>query len=248
MLDYLPKKENYGYMVGMKNRFFSGNYNVLLILLILLFIFRPSSQSLVYLGIWKIFFTGTLMAAIFNCDHSKTIKNVVTIMAIPSLVLTWVELFYLQESLIISFAIFTILFILVCTTSILSDVVLRPNVGAETLRGVVCAYFLVAFMFSYIFFLIEYIHPGSFTINGHTISVFPHGYYLSQMLYFSFITLLTIGFGDIVAVQHLGQTAVVLEGIIGQFYIAILVSRLVGAYALRSERRMVKKIEHDLKG
>jgi hypothetical protein len=56
------------------------------------------------------------------------------------------------------------------------------------------------------------------------------------MLYFSFVTLLTIGFGDIVAVKDPSQTACVLEGLIGQFYIAILVSKIVAIYALRSKR------------
>jgi voltage-gated potassium channel Kch len=53
---------------------------------------------------------------------------------------------------------------------------------------------------------------------------------LSELLYFSFSTLTTIGFGDIVPVTRLGQVAAVLEGIIGQLFLAILIAKLVGVY------------------
>lgn len=228
-------------------KFISGNYNLLLIFLVLIFIFRPYGTNLLYLGIWKIFLTGTLMAAVFNCKHKKWMKMLVHLFAIPSLILTWADLFFKQEIVVISFAFFTVLFIIVCTSSILYDVILRKRVTLETLRGVVCAYFLVAFMFSYLYFLIECVNPGSFSINGKIIATFPHPYYLSQMCYFSFITLLTIGFGDIVAIQETAQTACVLEGLIGQFYIAILVSKLVAVYTFHSDTEIVKSLEKDLK-
>jgi voltage-gated potassium channel len=227
--------------------FISGNYNLLLIFLVLIFIFRPYAPSSFYLGVWKMFLTGTLMSAIFNCDHTKWVKHIVSCMAIPSLILTWLDLFFPHEFIVVAFAFFTILFIAICTASILYDVVWKARVTSETLRGVVCAYFLVAFMFSYLYFLIEYITPGSFIINGKIIPIFPHNYYLSEMLYFSFITLLTIGYGDIVAVKDLAQTACVLQGIIGQFYIAILVSRLVAIYSFNSDKHILETLERDLK-
>ena len=189
----------------------------------------------------------TLILAIFNCEHTKWVKAIISFLAIPSLILTWLDLFSDQSIIVISFAFFTILFIFVCTTSILYDVLLKAKVTLETLRGVICAYFLVAFMFSYIYFLIEYIEPASFNINGKIIPIFPYPYYLAQMLYLSFITLLTIGFGDIVPVKDMGQTAVVLEGIIGQFYIAILVSRLVGIYSFNSNKRLLERLEKDIR-
>ncbi len=227
-------------------RLISGNYNLLLIFLVLIFIFRPFAPSAFYLGIWKIFLTATLMSAIFNCDHTKLVKRTVSYLAIPSLVLTWLDLFFKQELIVLSFAFFTILFIVVCTASILYDVLVRARVTVEALRGVICAYFLVAFMFSYIYFLIEYVTPGSFLLSGKIVSVFPHPYYLAQMLYFSFVTLLTIGFGDIVAVKDVAQTACVLEGIVGQFYIAILVSRMVAVYSLHSDKQLIEAVEKDL--
>jgi hypothetical protein len=60
------------------------------------------------------------------------------------------------------------------------------------------------------------------------------------MLYFSFVTLLTIGYGDIIPVNDIAQTAVVFEGMIGQFYVAILVARLVSLYSLSDQLRILQ--------
>ncbi len=67
------------------------------------------------------------------------------------------------------------------------------------------------------------------------------------MLYFSFVTLLTIGYGDITAVKDTAQTAVIMEGIIGQFYIAILVARIVSIYSFFSDKKLIRTFEKDLR-
>lgn len=214
------------------HRLFTGNYNILLILLFLLFVFRPYTQEPIYTGIWKSFLTLAVILAIFNCSPKLSTKVVISVLAIPVILLSWVNLIDQTSVSFILVALFTVIFMIICAALIIYDVLLRARVTLETLRGVVCAYFLVAFIFAYIYLLLEYLHPGTFQLNGQIPPLFPHERYFSQMLYFSFVTLLTVGFGDIVALQEWGQTAVVAEGIIGQFYVAILVARIVAVYSL----------------
>jgi hypothetical protein len=114
------------------------------------------------------------------------------------------------------------------------------------LRGVICAYFLVAFLFAYTYTLVEYFLPGSFLIQTVIATNLPLVHLFSELLYFSFVTLLTIGYGDIVAIREIGQTVVVIEGMVGQFYIAILVARIVSVYSFYSDKRLLRKIEEDL--
>ena len=227
-------------------RFFSGYYNLLLAFLFALFILRPYDRGVIYQGVWKFILIAVLVAAIFNCKHSKRIKCLVTVLAIPVVLFSWTNLFIRTDIIFVLKAMSTILFMLISTASIIHDVVLRARVTFETLRGVVCAYFMVAFAFAYAYYLIEYIHPGSMHIANKEISVLTYSHYLSVMLYFSFITLLTIGFGDIVAVSDVGQTVAVIEGIIGQFYIAILVARLVSVYSFLSDKRLLRVLEKDI--
>lgn len=212
-------------------RFLSGYFSQLLISLILLFIFRPYHRGYIYMGIWQIFFVFVFLSAIFNCDHSKKIKIVSTCLAIPALIFQWINLIYHSEILALPFLFFTIVFVFITTTSIIKKVIINARVRMETLRGVVCAYFMVAFGFAFTYLFVSFLIPGSFHFDASISPIMTHSHLLSEMIYFSFVTLLTIGYGDITAVHDIAQTLALLEGIIGQFYIAILVSRLVAVYS-----------------
>lgn len=225
---------------------FSSYYSILLYLLVLLFIFRPYEQGLLYHAGWKLVLTGAFFSAIFNCHHPQKVKIITFILAVPSLILSWTSLIFPYLIFFVANAGITILFMAICASSILYDVVLRARVTLETLRGVICAYFMVAFSFAYVYYLIEYLYPGSFHLES-TIPLEAHSQYLSEMFYFSFTTLLAIGFGDITAKFNIAQTACVLEGIIGQFYVAILVARLVAVYSFYADKKMLKKLEKEIR-
>src|SRR5579872_6811209 len=173
--------------------FSSGYYNLLLLFLIMLFVLRPFDQGLVYLGAWKLILAATILSAIYNCNHKYVVKRTTLFFAIASICLSWIDLIFQHHLLFIANAVCTIIFMFIITMSILYDVVLRARVTLETLRGVICAYFMVAFAFAYIYYLIEFIFPGSFRLATGT-SVFSYTNYLSLMLYFSFSTLVTIGY------------------------------------------------------
>lgn len=210
---------------------FSGYFTQLLISLILLFIFRPYSRGPLYMAIWEVFLILVFLSAIFNCDHSKKVKIISACVGVPALIFEWTNLVYHSNTLALFFVFFTIVFVFITTTSIIKKVIINARVRLETLRGVVCAYFMVAFGFAFSYFFIALLLPGSFHITNLDPTTLTHSHYLSEMMYFSFVTLLCIGYGDVLAIHDFAQTLAILEGIIGQFYIAILVSRLVAVYS-----------------
>ncbi|MBS0603425.1 MAG: hypothetical protein JSS60_00135 [Verrucomicrobia bacterium] len=218
-----------------------GYYNYLLIFLIILFAFRPYDRGFEYLSLWKSLFTCTILTAIFNCKHHDRVKITAIILAVPTFIFGWVELFYTNPTFFVVNMLFTIAFLWVCTASILYDVILHAKVTVETLRGVVCAYFMIAFLFAYTYYLIEFLLPGSFHFITRDASFFTFSSNLSQLMYFSFVTLLTIGYGDITPLGDISQTIVILEGIVGQFYIAILVARIVSVYAFYADKKLLKQ-------
>jgi hypothetical protein len=98
-------------------------------------------------------------------------------------------------------------------------------VTGHRVRGAVAAYLLLAVCFSYAYALTEYMHPGSFTLP-------PAGAQGMQtrsasFLYFSVVTLTTVGFGDITAVHPVARSLVMVEALVGQLYPAILIARIV---------------------
>ncbi len=226
---------------------FSGYYSLLLIFLFLLFVLRPYDRGIFYLAVWKACLTLVFFSCIFNCKHHRIIQIMCTILVIPTFFLTWINLWDSNENMLMVNACFTVLFITFITASILYDVIRKARVTLETLRGVICAYFMIAFAFAYMYYLIEFMIPGTISFIGRTVSIHNFTHFISEMLYFSFITLLTVGYGDITAVLDTGQTICVIEGIIGQFYIAILVARIVSVYSFYSDKRLLKNIENDLR-
>ncbi len=217
-------------------KFLVGDFKQLLIFLILLFIFRPYNLGVSYMAIWHLFFTGVLLAAIFNCHHTPKIQIIALLIGVPTFAVNWLSLFQPTESLFIAGLAMSLLFLIFAVFSLMSKVLLG-KVNADILRGTICVYFMIGFVFALIYTIIEFLHPGSFHGVADKIPIFPHGHYHSEMVYFSFITLLAIGYGDITPLGDLGQMFAVSEGLIGHFYLAIIVARIVAAYAARSLMR-----------
>ena len=111
----------------------------------------------------------------------------------------------------------------------LRAVIRQRTVTAETISMSISVYLLMGIAWGVLYVVIYLRHPGAFSFPGSNASltyeiVFP------TLVYFSLTTLSTIGFGDITPVVIQARYAAVAEGITGQFYMAILVARLVGIY------------------
>lgn len=117
---------------------------------------------------------------------------------------------------------------------ILRYVLTSHEVTLDTIFGAFVAYFLIAFAFSAIFHAVAVFEPASFSMAGITDG--GDGRSLKMRLnYFSFVTITTVGYGDIVPRLPLTQTLAILEAVIGQFYMAALIAWLVGVHASRGK-------------
>jgi voltage-gated potassium channel len=100
------------------------------------------------------------------------------------------------------------------------------RVTAETLLGAVSGYLLLGLAFATLFGILERVTPGS--LQGHSASVDLAQF--SDLLYFSFVTLTTVGYGDITPARDGAQLLAIGEAIVGQFYIAAVVARLISLH------------------
>ena len=126
----------------------------------------------------------------------------------------------------------------------------RTHATLDALLGAVCVYLLIGYDFYLLYDMLELIHPGSFLILGQLLTApgpEPHLLDCPQLLYFSFVTLTTLGYGDIAPTWSLPRSLVVIEALISQLFTAILFSILVSSYMANSwsrsfsERRTGKK-------
>jgi hypothetical protein len=96
------------------------------------------------------------------------------------------------------------------------------SVDAEHLYAALSAYMLAGIFFGLFYWILEQIGPGTFTVAGD----------FSRMsaIYFSFVTLATLGYGDIVPRSDVARGLAILEGVAGQLFLAVMVARLVSLY------------------
>jgi Ion channel len=113
--------------------------------------------------------------------------------------------------------------------AILSYVMGSGKVTWDKIYGAVCAYLLLGYAWMFAYSVIEEVQPGSF---GWLSSPAPHDLVdrVMQLRYFSFVTLATVGYGDIVPHTPAARTMALLEAMLGQFYLVALVGRLVGLH------------------
>ena len=104
----------------------------------------------------------------------------------------------------------------------------RHVIDVRTVLAALCIYVLVGMLWSYI-----YIAIGNFGSSGFFVqSANPNS---ADFLYFSFITQLTVGYGDLTAAGNLGRACAVLEALFGQIYLVTIVALLVPRLVPRGE-------------
>jgi hypothetical protein len=110
-------------------------------------------------------------------------------------------------------------------TAIAVGVIDQDDVNAQSITGAICIYVLVGILFVFLYNAVALIGAGPFFAQGTDGT-------RSLRLYFSFVTLATLGYGDYTPAAELGRTLAVLEALLGQLYLvtvlALLVSRLRG--------------------
>jgi hypothetical protein len=112
----------------------------------------------------------------------------------------------------------------------LRRVLQHRRVTSETVLGALCAYVLIGLLFAFLFLAVNDIRSGPFFTQPG-----PHSQ--SEYLYFSFVALTTLGFGDLSPTVGLPQALTVLEALFGNVFLVTLVARLVTLWVRQDEGR-----------
>jgi hypothetical protein len=113
---------------------------------------------------------------------------------------------------------------------LLRQVLRAGSITWHRVEGAVAVYLLMGLLWAFAYDIVELLQPGSFGLKTQG-----SGGALPELGYFSFTTLTTLGFGDILPVSPLARSLAVLEGLVGQLFPVILIARL-GAMELEYQR------------
>ena len=106
------------------------------------------------------------------------------------------------------------------------NLLLSGSVNVNKIIGAICMYLLLGINWAIFYLFINMAIPGSF----HGLAATDIGTQLAELIYYSFVTMTTMGYGDLIPVKPLARTVAYLQAIVGQFYVAVLVAWLVGMY------------------
>ncbi|MDX1403290.1 MAG: potassium channel family protein [Woeseiaceae bacterium] len=119
-----------------------------------------------------------------------------------------------------------LLFVCIAIFNAFRDILIGNEINSNRIVGAVCVYLLLGVIWSILYDVLEFLQPGAF--KGLTQSA--SAAWSPDWLYFSFVTITTLGYGDITPVSQTARSLAFAEAVVGQFYIAILVAGLVSAY------------------
>jgi Ion channel len=218
----------------MATREYRWRHLLLLLSILLLFIVSTFVVSLRHgIVILNVVGVSVLLAGIYALIEHKRLFIIAIVLSVASIIGTWLLLSFPSYWSVVASHTCIVALVTFFSVTILVYVLDAGRVTSDKIFAAICVYLLLGFAWSYAYALLDEVQPGSFTalteINRNDYSG-----RIMQLRYFSFVTLTTVGYGDIVPRLPVAQTMATLEAVVGQVYLAVLIARLVGLHIVHA--------------
>jgi hypothetical protein len=194
-----------------------------LIAIVVLFVSTPFVEPL-RSGpfIESILFSVVLISGILAIADRRSVMIIAAVLAVVALAGRWIS--YLRPDRMPPelFLIGGILFVLFVIINLLRFVLTASEVDTEVLCASISAYLLLGLLWTFAYWLVAELIPNAFAFSGPDKSL--EGF---NGFYFSFITMSTVGYGDITPVAKVARMLAAMEAMTGLLYVAVLIARLV---------------------
>ena len=180
--------------------------------------------------IFSIFYSTILLSAAYAVSERRGYFILALVLASPALVLGWINRFLGSPWLEFVAHVFTVFFLVLVAMLIVSHVLKAERVSREKIFGALSVYLLLGVIWAFLYLIVDFLVPGSFRYGQDGVLT------SAEMVYYSFVTLTTLGYGDIVPIAPSVRALATLEALTGQLYLTVLVARLVGLHITHSSR------------
>ena len=179
--------------------------------------------------ILSVLFSLVLVAAVFAVANRKRTLAIALVLAVPAITGRWISHFrpdVLHPAVFLVCALLLLAFVI---GHLLHFILGAPVVTMEVLCASIAVYLMLGLTWTVAYWLVDQVTPGgAFSFNtergGHSMNGFTG-------FYFSFITLSTVGYGDITPVSRAARWLAAMEAMTGLLYVAVLIARLVSLYS-----------------
>jgi len=223
--------------IEMRNR-----YTALLIVIVAMMLVLPLiARDELALFAMKVAVSVVLVFGIYMGRRLRRDLVVGAALGIPVLVGRWLPQYSTDIRMFLAIDILTAAFLLYITTIILTQVLSARRVTLDTIAGAMCSYCLIGLAWAFVYRAMFVINPHAFVFAAGSFHIFENNSHsepqLMNFAYYSFATLTTTGFGDVTPAVGVSRAISVLEAVAGQFFLAILIARLVSLEIIHSMNR-----------
>ena len=192
-------------------------------------------EQLAGFAVWQLLFTLTVLSAMARLAVGPGPTLLAGLLAVPTMASLWLRQFIPDVGLsAVGLGLLT-LFLLATAAVVLVSVFREERVTLDTLSGAFCVYLLFGFACGTLYGVMYLRSPGAFHLPAGWTPRHESGIAVdvpfNLLTYFSFMTLTTVGYGDVLPIADASRAVAALEAVLGHFYLAILVARLVGLHA-----------------
>jgi voltage-gated potassium channel len=192
--------------------------------------------------ITTILFGITLLTAVFTVSRSRTTQVIAVLLGVPAIILQGFNVLAMREGFAIPAHLFALMFLAYTVCILLGYLFSADRVNVNTICASLCAYLLLGVLWAIGYSLLDILSPTSFSLTfasgeeesfmrfGGENSVYP--------LYYSLVTMTTLGYGDITPASSMARMLAALQAVVGQVYLAVLVARLVGLHISQPARNL----------
>ena len=187
----------------------------------------------------RIGFSAVLVASLFAVSRRRVTLWIGFALAVPAVALDGISVATSSRTLAILSSLISIVFIGVVVVAMGTVLLRARHVTADTILGGICGYMLLGILWTSIYTLIEIAGPGSVLLDGSPLPHWnerPEPFRYVELIYFSFVTLTTVGYGDMMPATEGTRALAAGEAIAGQLYLAIFVARLGGLHLSQAHR------------
>ncbi|MGB5295559.1 MAG: potassium channel family protein [Thermoanaerobaculia bacterium] len=224
------------------HRYSRGERNVTLLLsLIVLFVLYPISVELGVVRFYRLVFVVELILASISLGTTKGHRRLGVGLGVPAIALQVVAFSAPSRVSLLIAAIATLLFIGFVIVIVYRAVMASGRVTVDKLAAAVNVYLLLGLAWAIVYGVIASFDHTAFAGNAidfHTLEEYVSFGAEFVFIYFSFVTLTTLGYGDILPMTSAAQTAAWMEAVVGQLFMAVTLARLVGMFGKNEEFRL----------
>ena len=198
-----------------------ARYGLVLVLLLTTFIFMASGPTGSWVPLVTVTLQGaTLLAALAASEASRRLVRFSIVVVVLGLASGITALFSETQNSRGLASVLSFLLVGVAPVAIAASMYRKRRVDLHTVMGAICIYVFIGMFFAFVFTAIGFFGSGPFFAQMKTATT-------ADYLYFSFVTLTTVGYGDLTAADGLGRATAVFDALLGQIYLVTVLALLV---------------------